>query len=114
MVEEDYQRRDIVLGGFRPVLRDEWSYRSGNSERRPQCQLEKSFHLPNLQVIDPDRARNEKAEPAFHRMGKTFGAMMGNNLAIEAQAHFIAFGDEHQFMPLGVSFPRHVDLLHLQ
>ena len=47
-------------------------------------------------------------------MRKAFGAMMGDDLAIEAQAHFVAFGDEDEVMPLMVGFPRNGVLLGLK
>lgn len=47
-------------------------------------------------------------------MGEAFGTMMGDEFAIDAEAHFIAFGDESEIMPLVVGFPGATDLLGLQ
>ena len=73
-----------------------------------------SLHFPNLHVINPHGVWHQKAEPAFHWMSKAFRVMTGEHFAIEAEAHFVAFGDENQFMPFSISFPGDDHLLGVE
>ena len=47
-------------------------------------------------------------------MREAFGTVMRQKLAIEAESHLVAFGDEDEFVPGGVGFPRNGELLRLQ
>ena len=73
-----------------------------------------SANHPDLHVVDPDGVVHQKAEPALHRMREAFRAMLREQLVVDAQAHFIALGDENEFVPFGVGFIGNIDALGLQ